>query len=452
MTEYKRSIEEQIQNLPSIIDLKHQIRALKTIGTILRNKETKRRAEAMESELARITGIVELFYKTLGSRHWVFSDSLSLDRIAAILNNNGPEEAETALITYLKEPHVLDKQINRLNRFPDMRPRLDLLEKAQADYLHGRYYSSVLVVVSVMDGFVNDFNKAERKGLHARTPQEMETDNCVAAIFAGLPSVQSVFTKSVRKRIDEPLFEVERNALMHGMTTNFNNDIIASKAWCMLFAVADWAKSNEEKTNVAQDSFNFIGAIKQHRELAQKNRRTNELLDEWEQHEVDLDNPTEPDLEVFNSINGYCMAWKNKNYGQLADFLPNMTCKSRGAMAGEARGTYDMHPIAEFKVLSITRPAAAIAVVDIELKSSERDWVAEIRLARQNETNEPAAEWEHGNWKVMQYATSPFIDSGSWHTLRFKQTVEPNNSGQNPANAELEKERKSETAKEAKTT
>lgn len=69
MAEYKRSIEEQIQNLPSIIDLKHQIRALKTIGTILRNKETKRRAEAIESELARITGIVELFYKTLGSRH-----------------------------------------------------------------------------------------------------------------------------------------------------------------------------------------------------------------------------------------------------------------------------------------------------------------------------------------------------------------------------------------------
>lgn len=158
MAEYKRSIEKQIQNLPSIIDLKHQIRALKTIGTILRNKETKRRAEAIESELARITGIVELFYKTLGSRHWVFSDSLSLDRIAAILSNNGPEEAETALITYLKEPHVLDKQIKRLNRFPDMRPRLDLLEKAQVDYLHGRYYSSVLVVVSVMDGFVNDFN------------------------------------------------------------------------------------------------------------------------------------------------------------------------------------------------------------------------------------------------------------------------------------------------------
>lgn len=121
-------------------------------------------------------------------------------------------------------------------------------------------------------------------------------------------------------------------------------------------------------------------------------------------------------------------------------------------MAGEARDTYVMHPITEFKVLSITRPAAAIAIAVIELRSSKQDWIAEIRLARQNETNEPAAEWEPGNWKVMQYATSPFIDSSSWHTLKFKQTVEPNNSGQNPTNAELEKEQRSETAKEAETT
>lgn len=46
MAEYKRSIEEQIQNLPSIIDLKHQIRALKQLerfSEIKKRKDGQRR-------------------------------------------------------------------------------------------------------------------------------------------------------------------------------------------------------------------------------------------------------------------------------------------------------------------------------------------------------------------------------------------------------------------------
>ena len=46
--------------------------------------------------------------------------------------------------------------ITRMNRFPDMRPRIPLLEKAEQDYLQGRYYSSILVTATVMDEFVDD--------------------------------------------------------------------------------------------------------------------------------------------------------------------------------------------------------------------------------------------------------------------------------------------------------
>lgn len=375
----------------------------------VRSKEVERQVKVIEDELARITGIVERFYKTLGKRHWVFSDALSLDRIDIIVKEDSPEESEAALIDYLKEPGTLSGPINRLNRFPDMRPRLDLLRKAEADYRQGRYYSAVLVVVSVMDGFVNDLNKTERRGLHARAPHEMASNDCAASVFAGLPSVQGVFTKSAYKRNDEPLFEVERHALMHGMATNYDNEVIASKAWCMLFAIADWAKSNEEP-HAEKETVDVIGAIDRQLGLKMKNERDCELPNQWEAHDVDLSNPSQFDAAVINAIVDYCTAWKNRNYGRLSCFFPNYTNKSEGSMAGEARMLYGPHPIANFKILEISRPAAAIAVTGIRLESAESCWRARIRLARQDSSGNPAAEWEPGKWKVMMYGTSPFID------------------------------------------
>lgn len=132
------------------------------------------------------------------------------------------------------------------------------------------------------------------------------------------------------------------------------------------------------------------------------------LLDKWEEHEVSLENPSKPDKEVLESYVAYCTAWKNGNFGKLADFLPNFTNKSKGAMAGEARETYAGHPITDFIITSIVRPAAAIAVATIQFKSNDQSWDSEIRFARFDDRNQPAAEWEAGSWKVTQYGTAPF--------------------------------------------
>ncbi len=35
---------------------------------------------------------------------------------------------------------------------------------------------------------------------------------------------------------------------MHGNLVNFDNDIVASKAWNRLFAVADWAASRQKQS------------------------------------------------------------------------------------------------------------------------------------------------------------------------------------------------------------
>lgn len=47
-----------------------------------------------------------------------------------------------------------------------------MLQKVLVDYAAGRFYSTVLVLLTVIDGFVNDLDTAQRKGLHARSPED----------------------------------------------------------------------------------------------------------------------------------------------------------------------------------------------------------------------------------------------------------------------------------------
>lgn len=365
----------------------------------------------VSAELDRIVDIVKEFYRVLGKRNWVFFDALNLDRVEKIVSMPSPQEAESELISYLKEQGTLEKMITMLNCFPEMRPRLDLLRKAEQDYLSQRYYSSVLVTVSVMDGFVNDLFKDERRGLHARTPEDMRAEDCIAAIWEGLPSVQQTFTKSVHKRIDEPIYEVYRHAIMHGMATDFDNDVVASKAWCMLFAVCDWAKAKLKSRDVSEKPVDLKQALADYVEIQKRNDEQKKRLAKWKPHVVDLDNPSAGDVELINDCESFFTAWVSKNYGELGSFFPNSAGYRASAQAGKAREYYAPHPITGFVIERINRTAASVAQVKARVASDNGGWVASIRFVRFDGDN-LAADWESGKWKVMQYATSPFIDVG----------------------------------------
>lgn len=163
----KRSLNrrESANDLPSVKELRRNAFGLGIIGTLFGIDGARMAALEVRNDLADLCGIVDGFYHLLGDKNWVFSNALNLERMRAVVSGLTPEDAERALVEYLKEEGVLHQMIIRLNRFPDMRPRISLLEKAERDYLDGRYYSSVLVTVSVMDGFVNDVSKLEgRRG------------------------------------------------------------------------------------------------------------------------------------------------------------------------------------------------------------------------------------------------------------------------------------------------
>jgi hypothetical protein len=406
----KHRTHESIGDLPKVKKLRREASALGFLGWLLRNDDTRTTAHGISEELDGLVSLVDDFYRLLGDRNWVFSDALNLDRMRVVVGKSTPEEAERELVDYLKEKDALHRMITRLNRFPDMRSRIPLLEKAERDYLEGRYYSSVLVTVSMMDGFVNDAFKAERKGLHAREAGELHSEYCVATVWDGLPSVQKTFTKSFFAREDKPVYEVYRNGIMHGMTVDYDNDVVASKAWCMLFAVGDWVDSVTRAQKEGEGNRQSLaGTLRHISKMKRRNAENDIRLKAWKTHQVDLEHPISPDDEVLRSYNDFLEAWKAENYGAVGSFFPNIMDMTSGKLAGQARELYSPHPIEKYEIEEIDRPAAAVALARIRLRFQSRSWTALIRLCRFGGAD-LAVEWESGAWKVNRYGVDPFTD------------------------------------------
>lgn len=408
----RQEIHRMVEDLPTIRELREQISGLRSLGVFFVNKEIETEIVRINKQLDDLTALVAKFYETLGSKNWVLSDYLSIQRLESILDTESPDVAEARLIEYFQEKETLPGIIMLLNRFLDMRPRIPLLEKAARDYLEGRFYSSVLVTISVMDGFKNDVHKDHRVGLHATSSEELQTNNGIATIHVGLPSAQAMFSKSVNGRIDEEIFDVLRNGIMHGMTTNYDNAIVATKAWCLLFAVCDWAKEivnpkePVQKPHNPQTIWRLLRGIIDKRKSLDEHKR---VLDDWSPHEVDILSPSPNDIGLIGDCMNFFLTWKNQNYGELGTFFPNFTGDSYGKMAGSARSLYSDHPIDSFSIIKIDRPAASVAETIVRLHHDEWSWTTKIRLVKYNGT-EIVADWEPGEWKVMRYGVDPFED------------------------------------------
>ena len=125
-------------------------------------------------------------------------------------------------------------------------PREELVRFAYDDYKAGRYYSTVQTLLGVMDGFVADVDEKNR-GIHAKSEEEMNAWDKVSGHHMGLQHALKTFHSGAYSTSVDPEHELKRNAIVHGRSTNFNNVIIATKAWNHLFAVADWAESVSKK-------------------------------------------------------------------------------------------------------------------------------------------------------------------------------------------------------------
>jgi hypothetical protein len=390
------------RDLPSVVEMLKQIQGFKTLTRFVA-RDQRAALVSIEQQLDDLVETIDGFYALLGSRHWVFHDSLNTEMAKGLLAKPA-DEAEQAFIAQYQAPEMLGFMIGRLWHFPEMRQRRPMIERAREDYEAGRYDSTVSLLLSVMDGFVNDVETDPRRGLHARSDDEMAAWDSVVGHRQGLAQAHRTFTRTFKKTSDEEVHELYRNGIVHGMLTNFNNVVVATKAWNRLFAVADWVLSREKQAIPPEPEPSLRELFGQIAE----SQRTKQALDAWQAKTLTPDDPDFESESIHVCATEVLEAWKRKNYGRMAAQLASFTREDTpGKSAGRVRDEYTLFELEDFRIVRLDFQAPVICEIDAELTIAGGTKIGRIRWIRETEGGEPAIPgYEKGQWRFMTWGPS----------------------------------------------
>jgi hypothetical protein len=365
---------------------------------------------ALEQEVRKLAVLVDDFYALLGPRHWVYHESLNVETMHKIVSLPA-DDAEQGLISVYRDPETLGFMITALHRFPAMRARMDLIDRARIDHREGRFYAAILVLLTVMDGFVNDLDAQQRRGLHAREADELNAWDSVVGHHLGLSHAHRTFTRSTLKTSSSPVSELHRNGIVHGTLLNYNNSLVASKAWNRLFAVGDWAASIEKQNTVPEPKITWRELFKRIR----ANEITRQALEAWCPGAIDADDARFAGEAISNRAHDYLTAWKAGNYAAMATLItPALAEDSPGETARMIREESELYELRDFKLRRADYCAPAVCEIEADLTFADRPpQSARLRWIRETADGVIATTDAEGHWFLYLWRPPAMLNRAS---------------------------------------
>lgn len=270
-----------------------------------------------------------------------------------------------------------------------------------------------------MDGFVNDVQPAVRQGLHARDPDEMTAWDSVTGHHLGLTYVlKGTFLKNIKKRRDEEVFEVHRHGIVHGSVVNYNNVIVATKAWNMLFAVEDWARATQKANEPRERIPTTWPEVKEQWveifDRLRENRQNREKLDAWSVSTIRTGDDDFVNHPMTEQTVDFLEAWVSTNFGRMGSYASRMLgpVRNDGAWAGEARERFSPFQLADFEVSEIENCAYAVwiahgrATVNEERVDLTVRWVLQTDEGRLPVNSDEA----DARWQLVNFSPQEMLD------------------------------------------
>lgn len=394
-----------MEDLPSVIEARQMLLGMRLLGWV-GGREVRAQARELKASLDEITGVVDHFYSKLGDRGWIFHDDLNLSAMSEISSSPNPEIAEQRLIAYYMSGDHLQWSLRRLGHHAAMRPRLALAQLALHDYQERRFYSCVLVLLSVLDGFVNDFEPARRRGLHARESEEMSAWDKAAGHHRGLANAIRTFNQRVSKLDSSEQFELRRHGLVHGMLPNFDNPIIATKAWNLLFAVSDWADGEVARLTPKEDEPTLSETLRRSVDWQNLKKKS----DAFAPYEVSGSELAPTDLREHVAASEFLVSWAKRRWGPVGGFFIRFGDQTRdvGKQAREARSLYEDNALQSWSITRISRATSSLAFVEVTLVVGDVCRQGTIRLVLCDENNRVELDPDAGRWFVAPYYPESF--------------------------------------------
>ena len=122
--------------------------------------DTFKKIPELDRQIQELTVIPDKFNNFFSTIGWTFFETMKLEtakEAIRIAENDSVEKADNFLAEHFS-PDWVETHLIFLKFIKGFQPRLKMAEMALEDYKAGRYYASVLVTLSLIDGWVNELN------------------------------------------------------------------------------------------------------------------------------------------------------------------------------------------------------------------------------------------------------------------------------------------------------
>lgn len=396
-------------DLPSFVEMRQQLLGLKAL-TFVFMREKRNEISDLETRIRQMADLVDAFYDRLGERHWVFNDWMDLKEIEKLLDDaSTADEAERLLIQIHQSADVGTRHLLRLRGVPGIRERHQMVVRAREDYDAGRFDSCTLLLIAVMDGFVNDFEASRRQGLAARDADEMVAWDSVAGHELGLTNALKPFLKTIKKRVDEEVFEVHRHGIVHGSVVNFNNVVVATKAWNLLFAVVDWSVATKKRA--AEESKPPAPTLKETFTRVAEHGRKKRAREEFTPWTVDRGSDEFDGDDIAIQTRLFIETWQKGQWARLVPLMPPQLIgeKSPGEAAEYAKSWFEMHDVSDVEIERIDYTQSSVAEARGSATIDETAANFRLRWVRYDDEGNLALNAEPGRWHLAVVAPQTYL-------------------------------------------
>ncbi len=385
--------KEKISDLPSYSKINNEAKEYFILGKIIKiltffgskNGEVKKALSKLP-ELKKQTELIifmpDKFNGYYSCSGWIAHESMNfplMERAVLYASEGNMTKGEEELSDYFISQDI-DWLVRGLKNLPEFAIRFKLIKLAYKDTIEKRYYASILLLLSIIDGVVNDISKS--KGFFTETTDLMAWDS-VAAHSTGLSSIRDIFNQTRKKTNSEEIFLPLRNGILHGRDLNYDNKFVLGKCWCTLLALYDWAQAlNKLKENppLPEKQLTFKESIQELRNTIEeyqqskiRNEKIHQDVENWKPRVIDNKNINPENFHEFSpekEAYQFCLNWLNKNYGKIAvqKYHFGKNDINIGKESGKIRKELEDKVLNDFNIINIKDETPAISEITVNVQ------------------------------------------------------------------------------------
>src|SRR6202035_1092760 len=219
-------------------------------------------------------------------------------------------------------------------------------------------------------------------------------------------NAHATFKKGKSTTSEDPVYELYRNGIVHGSLLNYNNEIVAGKAWNRLFAVADWAKARTKEQQPPNVSLTWGELF---RGIAM-NAETKKAIEAWQPAAWRLGESGFTDHPAHQTCRAFLDSWRSRNYKSMAELLSASVHNTYGnSTIHQVRTRYAELSLEDFRITEVSVTAPAICEVATELVIEGESVTARLRWVYEDTTGQPRVTPQPGQWRLTIWEPRAYL-------------------------------------------